>query len=293
MFLLLALLLLLFLPDPWNLAAALASLVLAAVEIVFWERRMRRHKVQTGIEKLVGATGVVTEPCAPVGQIRVHGELWEARSDEELVVGDRVRVTAVHGLSLDVESAEGRPEGTAAGLGPVALLAAIVLALAGCGGDETSASEEYANGVCSSISTWVTDVQATVQSITDAGLATSRDDIERAFDETQQATDTLLEDLQGLGPPDTEDGQQAQEELDALGTQLRQQLDVIEQAIDSGEGLPAIAAQVSTAISAAANAVNTVYQDLQGLDPAGELRDAFENSDDCNALGDQLNEIRS
>jgi phage-related protein len=174
-----------------------------------------------------------------------------------------------------------------------ALVLATVVLLAGCGGDESSASEEYANSVCSSLSTWVTDVQATIQSLTDAGLGTSREDIQSAFDETKNATDTLVNDLEQAGPPDTEDGQAAKEMLDGLATQLQQQLDVIQRSLDSGAGLTEIAATVSTAVSAAANAVNTTYQNLQGLDPAGELRDAFENSDDCNALGDQLAEIRS
>jgi membrane protein implicated in regulation of membrane protease activity len=294
MFLLLALLLLLFLPDPWNLAAALVSLALGAVEIVFWERRLRRRKVETGVENLVGATGVVTQPLAPVGQIRVLGELWEARAAEELEVGRRVRVKAVRDLSLEVESADRGPERAAAGLGAVALIVAVVLALAGCGGDGgSSASEDYANDVCSSLSTWVTDVQNTIQSLTDAGLATSREDIQNAFDETKNATDTLVNDLEAAGPPDTDDGRQAQSELDSLATTLRQQLDVIEQALDSGGGVTAIAATVSTAVSTAANAVNTTYQDLKGLDPAGELQDAFTNSDDCKSLAEQLENIRS
>jgi hypothetical protein len=175
----------------------------------------------------------------------------------------------------------------------VPLVLATVVVLAGCGGDGPSASEEYANGVCSSLSAWVTDVQNTVQSLTDAGLATGREDIQAAFDETKNATDTLVNDLEGLGPPETEDGQQAKSELDGLATQLRQQLDVIQNALDSGGGVTEIAATVSTAVSAAANAVNTTYQDLKGLDPAGELGDAFENGDDCNSLEDQLAEIGS
>jgi methyl-accepting chemotaxis protein len=174
----------------------------------------------------------------------------------------------------------------------ILVLAAVAL-LAGCGGDGSSASEDYANSVCSSLSAWVTDVQETIQSLTDAGLATSREDIQQAFDQTKDSTDTLVADLEAQGPPDSEDGRQAKSELDELAAELRRQLDAIQQALDSGGGVTAIAAEVSTAVSAAANAVNTTYQDLQGLDPAGELSDAFQNSEDCQALGDQLNEIGS
>jgi hypothetical protein len=168
-----------------------------------------------------------------------------------------------------------------------------LLILAGCGGDETSASESYANDVCSSLSTWVTDVQETVQSVTDKGLGVRRDDIQSAFDQTKEATDTLANDLEQAGPPETEDGQEAMRLLDGLATQLQQQLDVIEQAIDSGGGLTTIGATLASAVSAAATAVDTTFQNLQDLDAPGELRDAFENSDECNSLSDQLAEIRS
>jgi membrane-bound serine protease (ClpP class) len=109
MFLLLALLLFLALPSPWNVIGALASGAFGLSEVVYWQRRMRRAKVQTGVENLVGATGEATERLAPSGQIRVLGELWEARSSSEVPRGSRVRVVAVHGLTLEVETAGDEP----------------------------------------------------------------------------------------------------------------------------------------------------------------------------------------
>lgn len=106
MFLLLALLLFIFLPSPWNAIGGLASGALGVLEVVYWQRRMRREKVQTGVENLVGATGEVTAQLAPSGHIRVLGELWEARSSSELPAGSRVRVLAVEGLTLDVEAVD-------------------------------------------------------------------------------------------------------------------------------------------------------------------------------------------
>jgi membrane-bound serine protease (ClpP class) len=106
MFLLLALLLLIFLPSPWNLIGGVASGALGVFEVAYWQRRMRRGKVQTGIENLVGATGEVTERLDPSGKIRVLGELWEARSSSELPPGSRVRVVALDGLTVEVEAAD-------------------------------------------------------------------------------------------------------------------------------------------------------------------------------------------
>jgi membrane-bound serine protease (ClpP class) len=106
MFFVIALLLFIALPSPWNLIGGFASIAVGILEVVYWQRRMKRGKVQTGVEHLVGATGEVSERLAPSGHIRVLGELWEARSSSELPPGTRVRVVAVHGLVLEVEAVD-------------------------------------------------------------------------------------------------------------------------------------------------------------------------------------------
>jgi membrane protein implicated in regulation of membrane protease activity len=106
MFLLIAVLFLVVLPAPWNVIGAIASVSLGVFEVVYWQRRLRRQKAQTGVETLVGATGEVTARLAPSGQIRVLGELWAARSSSELPRGSRVRVVAVDGLALEVEAVD-------------------------------------------------------------------------------------------------------------------------------------------------------------------------------------------
>jgi membrane-bound serine protease (ClpP class) len=107
MFLLLAVLLLLLLPDPWNVVGALAALAVGGGEVLYFYRRMRGEKVVTGVENLVGSTGRVTTALAPSGQIRVLGEIWEARAASAVPVGETVRVVAVDGLKLDVEPVPG------------------------------------------------------------------------------------------------------------------------------------------------------------------------------------------
>ena len=106
MFLLLALLLVIVLPSPWDVIGGVACGALFIVEVGYWHRRMRGAKVQTGVENLVGATGEVTEALAPSGKVRVQGELWQARSSSELPPGSAVRVVAVDDLMLEVEAVE-------------------------------------------------------------------------------------------------------------------------------------------------------------------------------------------
>jgi hypothetical protein len=175
-----------------------------------------------------------------------------------------------------------------------ALVILAVVALAACGGDSgSSASEDYANSVCSSFSTWVTDVQNTVKSVTDAGLATTKADIQSAVTDVGDATDKLGNDLQAAGPPESEDGDKAKSELDGLMSQLRQQLETIQLALDSNAGVLSIATTVSTAVSVAFTDLEMTYESLKSLDPAGELQDAFANGDDCKSLEDQVDNLRS
>lgn len=288
MFLLLALLLLIFLPPPWNLGAALVSALLGAGEVLYWEWRMRSHKVRTGVEDLLGATGQVAVPLEPVGQIIIRGELWEAHSTNPVGPGARVRVVGIEDLRLEVRPAtEG--SGPARMAGSAALLSVVVLAFTGCGGDDgASASDEYADGVCSSLSTWADDVETTVKTLADAGLSIDESDVKTALDDINEANEKLTDDLEGLGPPDTDDGKKAKTELDNLVTVIGEQADRVEQALNSGGRATAVAGTVTTAIATGANAVDMTFQELRQLDPAGELQDAFESSDECKALEDQL-----
>ena len=171
-------------------------------------------------------------------------------------------------------------------------LVAIVVAIAGCGGDESS-SEKWTNDVCSNLSEWVGDVDETVKSLTDQGVGLDAAAVRDAFDDTKAATDELAKDLQDLGPPETEAGQQAEQELDALTSEIGRQSDVVERALDAGGEPLQLVATVAGAISASLNQLNETFQSLRGLDPDGELAEAFRSSDDCDSLQEQVADIRS
>jgi membrane-bound serine protease (ClpP class) len=65
--------------------------------------RARHNKSLVGVDALLGQIAIVTKPLEPVGQVMVHGELWEAHSVTPAPRDTRVRVTAVNGLTLTVE----------------------------------------------------------------------------------------------------------------------------------------------------------------------------------------------
>jgi membrane-bound serine protease (ClpP class) len=93
------------LPSPWGIVAVACGGLLDLGESLALLRWSRRRRAVTGAEALVGQRAVVSSP----GQVRVAGELWEARSDESLVPGDDVEVTAVDGLTLEVSRSSRGP----------------------------------------------------------------------------------------------------------------------------------------------------------------------------------------
>ena len=75
------------------------------VEVALLWRYSRRRSVQVGVGALVGRQAAVVVPCRPRGQVRVHGELWQAHCADGADRGDVVVVRAVDtdGLTLVVE----------------------------------------------------------------------------------------------------------------------------------------------------------------------------------------------
>lgn len=67
---------------------------------------VRRSPVLVSPDAIVGLEGVARGE----GQVFVRGELWRARSSEPLRPGDRVRVAALDGLTLDVHRIGHAPE---------------------------------------------------------------------------------------------------------------------------------------------------------------------------------------
>ena len=77
--------------------------VCEVVEGVVGIRYTRHRRVSVGVETLVGASAFAISPLAPDGQVKVNGEIWEAHSEREAQVGQRVLITAINGLTLEVE----------------------------------------------------------------------------------------------------------------------------------------------------------------------------------------------
>lgn len=69
--------------------------------------KARRQPVVTGLEYLVGASGVVESMHRDRPLVRLQGELWHVQSDEVLHLNDRVTVMAANGVILQVKKNDG------------------------------------------------------------------------------------------------------------------------------------------------------------------------------------------
>jgi len=87
------------LPLIFGLAASSAALVLLGGGMAL---RARRRPVVSGQEEMVGATAQVLAVGEDGAWALVHGERWKVQGPQTLRPGQRVRVVAVNGLTLEV-----------------------------------------------------------------------------------------------------------------------------------------------------------------------------------------------
>jgi membrane-bound serine protease (ClpP class) len=103
MLLILAIILLIFLPSPWGLILCVALVIGFIGEVIFWQGKVRNRRAAVGSQTLVGRTGEVVSDCTPTGQVRIEGEIWAAHCASGAAAGQPVRVVSVDELNLVVE----------------------------------------------------------------------------------------------------------------------------------------------------------------------------------------------
>lgn len=92
-----------------SLSVIIPAVLVSAAFFIFAVSRAinaRMKKPTTGMEGLIGEVGIVSIPISPEGKISVHGEFWNATSDESLEKGEKVRVVGVTNLKLKVKKTE-------------------------------------------------------------------------------------------------------------------------------------------------------------------------------------------
>ena len=93
-----------FFQISWSVILPVVALASAfALLIVGMGLKAMRRTPVTGREEMVGLVGIAKTALAPQGQLAVHGELWEAVSEQPLDPGDKAEITGMDGLRLRVK----------------------------------------------------------------------------------------------------------------------------------------------------------------------------------------------
>lgn len=100
-----------FLAVSWGVILPVIALAtLFSLLVVGMGVRAMRRPARTGSEGMVGLTGIARTDLTPEGKILVHGELWDAVSEQAVKAGDHVLVTGIEGLKLFVKPAPHKGE---------------------------------------------------------------------------------------------------------------------------------------------------------------------------------------
>jgi hypothetical protein len=189
---------------------------------------------------------------------------------------------------------------------PIVLLALAALIVAGAvvavvvvrsnddsGGAPSAAS--WADSICTSIDTWRTSI-ASLADV--SGGTLTKDSLRQKLDDANTATQKLVTDLQDLGAPDLEAGDQLKDKLNMDADSLRSNFDGLQSkaqdALDAGSAtsfLSALAA-LATPFQNLVNQISTTLEDLRSADNVSadaraELQQAFDDSEACMKLRTQ------
>ena len=168
----------------------------------------------------------------------------------------------------------------------VALGLSSLLVAAGCGGSSSkeSSAEEWAGGLCSALTTWTSSVKSSANSLKGNP---SEDGLKSATGDIKSASDTLVSDLKDLGKPDTKAGQDAKDAVDQLSSEVEDDVQEMQSAVDNVSGVQGVltaSSSVSATLYKMGNQINSAASKLESADPGGELKQAFQNAPACKDL---------
>ena len=150
---------------------------------------------------------------------------------------------------------------------------------------------EWAGSVCTSLSEW----QTSLEGIAAGGEgAPSVESLEVALDDARSATDDLVQDLQRLGPPELETGDEVEDALDDSVDGLRDSYDELDsaarEALDADspaetlQQLVALAPQAQALVQQARDVVSSLQSASIFGEASAELEQAFASADSCQEL---------
>jgi membrane protein implicated in regulation of membrane protease activity len=96
----------------WVWTAVISGVICVAYVFIgrrYIHRRMAVKGEKTNIDTIVGKTGTVRQDIKAneYGVVKVGMEEWRAKADEEIKEGEKITVTGVSGVTLNVEKVKG------------------------------------------------------------------------------------------------------------------------------------------------------------------------------------------
>lgn len=83
------------------------AMVLCILAFVFFIVRavitVHRNRVVTGSEGMLGEIGIAIDDFNEIGKVSVHGEIWTAHTGESIHRNDRIEITGISGMILEVK----------------------------------------------------------------------------------------------------------------------------------------------------------------------------------------------
>ena len=171
-------------------------------------------------------------------------------------------------------------------------VAVLALSAAACGGGGSNpttsttaggtSAEQWANGVCSSFTTWKKSLESIQTSVTSQP---SKSQLQKAAQQIENATETLAQSLKQLGRPETAQGEAAKKNLDALANTLQTGMSQLKTTLNNApSGAAGVLAQISAltaTLTTMANKLKLAGANLNNFAPSGELKHAFQQASAC------------
>ena len=68
-------------------------------------KKIKKDKVKTNIDRIVGMKGIVTENITKdnIGEVKVDGKKWSAYADNNILKGEYVKILSINSVKLKVE----------------------------------------------------------------------------------------------------------------------------------------------------------------------------------------------
>lgn len=170
----------------------------------------------------------------------------------------------------------------------LALTAALAFAAAGCGGSDSTPTEDWAGDVCSAVGDWQDQLEQTASDIRDQIRSPGVDTLDAIQSEIEEAADAsreLADNLRSLDPPDTESGEEAQQDVTALADLVETTVDKTQETIDNlpkSAGLRDVAEAIAPLLPDLQALVTNVSATLSSVQERGtELKDGFADAGAC------------